>query len=303
MEHHSTRAGRALSAKIINDAMDEADLYAALLLTLLSCLYKDVPKFIVHLNGFVAILKELTRKASNHGKNRHLSRVGHLSSVFLPLARDLILEMSRRLRNTNDLVIEFSYTSQLSIGSPTFEQRIQYHDELLGTDPHNYLSFCHAVWHHLTVLRRYFRHAVFQHIENLKLKFSVQVLVSEIKADLRSHSIQYIVVRLLSLKHDPLAFINSSDSSYDLFTFTLLLYHFCFLLIIMMEAETVSQGAISLEATSLATLMLPPIDDTWLEPNTYDPNVVPWGVRGPVLIRILCILGLTIRAERFPEGT
>ena len=299
MEYHSTRASRALRAKIINNAIDEADLYATLLLTVLSCVHFDIPKFMIHLNGFMAILKELTRKASNDGQVSDLSKLGPLSSAFLPLARDLILETSRRLNdvNVNDLVIEFSYSSQFTIGSPTFQRRVQYNIELLGADPNNCLSFCTATWHHFTVLRRCFRHVVFQQIEERRPEFSVQILVSEIKADLQSHNIQEVVARMLALKYNPSAFILPTHSSYDLFTFNLLLYHFCSLLIIMLEANTVTQGAISIEATSLATLILPHIEDRWLGRNTYDPALVPGGFHRAVLIRVLYVLGFDYQSK------
>src|SRR5204862_5837288 len=108
MEYYSTCAGRALRTKS-SETIDESDIYAASLLTILSCLYLDRQKSEIHLKGFLAIIDEFSKKLLKQEMSGQLSTVHHLS-MFMPLVRDLIIEASRCSHVPNTLVIQFSTT-------------------------------------------------------------------------------------------------------------------------------------------------------------------------------------------------
>jgi hypothetical protein len=292
---HSISAGRALRSKS-SKTIDEADLYASFLLCILWGYYKDSHQFAIHLSRFVAMMKNKKRAQAGDGD---LSSTNHLS-IFLPLGRDLILEMSRNLSNTNSLIIQFSNISRRLIGPASFHQRAQYHKEFFTPDPFQHRLFANNIWHHYTILRKCFRDTLFLQLEGGETTKLVRSLVSEIKKDLLSQ--REFVDRLLKETQTPgFKVRNWFTDQYVLFS--LLLHKFCRLMVQLLQAETIKQGAASTKTISLATSLLQQIQDRWLEPGNCDFLVAqPFGYNTIILVSVLCIAGIILNKENFPEG-
>ena len=262
VEYYSTCAGRALRTKN-SDTIDESDIYAVSLLMVLSCVFLDGPKFEIHLKGFLAIMDEVSKKTWNREKASKLSTIDHLW-MFLPLVRDLIIEMSRIIYIPNSLVVHFSSACQHIIGPASFKGRAQYYQELFGVDPYQRNTFCNSVWHHCTVLRRCFREVVSAQIEGQGMNTTISRLVAEAKVDLLSSDMEAVVCRLLMTYSKSGRDSRSSVENDDAMEFALLSYAFCSLLIILLQHDTLIQGLTSPKASRLARSMLHLIEDKWL---------------------------------------
>lgn len=283
-------AGTALRKKTYK-TIDEGDLYAASLLSILSCVHFDSFKFGIHLNGTIAIMNEFSRNVTGRAP---LSR---FSTLFFPLLRDLIIEMSRHVYGPSTDIIQFLNTSRNIMGPIRFQNRAQYHSELYGIDFHRHNSFSHAIWHHCTVLRRCFREVLIQQIERGDTSISVLSLISEVESDLKSANLVW-KVKSSSLV-DPQA-----GRIQDELTFTLLLYDFCIFLTILSQARTIIKGSLSPEAISLARSMLHRLESRWLDLSAVDfITAPPAQLRRFVLIRILWMVGLSLNLQRHPQGT
>lgn len=302
IQYHLETASKALHANFISETLDEADLYAASILTYFSCICIDLENFEARLKWVGLIMHKLSVKLANRCSSNHLWK-------FFPLARDLILEGSRRLAHTNDLVITFSYFSARvsPMGPTSFQDRALYIDELFGYDPTQQQAFSHTIWHHCTALRRSFRDTIERKIKNKPgTSFHVQALVSEVKADINSDKMRDIVERLSF--HQTLSEYNHQiDTKYQSSRLALLLRRFCLHLIILLEADDVIQGISSREAISSALSILQLVDYGWLDPNSY---IYLWMPEIPlcfcrhIIIRILWTVGLTLTtSETFSEGT
>ena len=133
---YSSRTFKAIRTKTV-DTIDEADLFATFLLTLLSCVYVDVSTFKTHLHGFVAVAKEIRRRTGNDESHLHLS-------TFSPLARDMILEGFRQFRpqlELKPLVIKFCQQCHQVIGPQSLIRRADYLMEFFGFDPNREYAF------------------------------------------------------------------------------------------------------------------------------------------------------------------
>ena len=298
MVDNSISAGRALASKNSN-TIDEADLYASFLLCILSCAYSDSKQFAVHLNGFVAIMMLLKKKNWQQGEPENLPESSHLS-LFLPLARDSILEMSRRVHDTNTLIIKFLYMSGHLIRPASFHQRARYHHEFCRNDPFQYRSFTDSVWHHYTALRRCFRDTLFLQVEGGVTSEFVRSLVSEIEIDLLS---QKELVDHLSMETQILG-ANIQSGSYELLRFSLALYQLCRLLILLLNAATLKQGVALSEAVASAKSLLHHIQCRWLAPGNCGFLInQSIGTGTTIIIRMLCICGLILNPKNDPEGS
>ena len=294
---HSISAGRALRSKN-SETIDDADLYASFLLCILWSYYRDSHQFAVHLCGFVAMMTLLKEKMWGQAGAGDLSGTNHLS-IFLPLGRDLILEMSRTLSNTNTLIIQFSNISRRLIGPASFHQRTQYHKEFFGPDPFQHRLFANNIWHHYTILRICFRNTLFLQLDGGETTTLVRSLVSEIKEDLLSQ--REFVDQLLAETQTP-GFRVRNWVADQFISFSLLLHKFCHLMVELLQAETIKQGAASPETVSLATSLLQQIQDRWLEPGNRDFLVEqPFGYNTIILVRMLCIAGIIFNQEKYPE--
>lgn len=296
--NHSMSAGRALMNKT-PETIDEADLFAAWLLCLLSCTYSNTEQFEIHLNGFMAMMKLLKKRNWSQGEYGELSKTGYHLSILLPLSRDMITEMSRWTAISNDLMIKFSYISHQLIGPVSSRQHAQYHNEFFGVDSLQCHAFSGSIWDHYTVLRRCFRDTLFRQIVGGKTSTFVQVLVSEINVDLLSQ--RGTVDQLYIQTQQP----DQVPGSQDFPRFAMTLYDTCCLLILLLQAENVIEGAASPEAVVFATSILQLIEDRWLAPGSIDLLVgrSPRGLSTLILVRILCVTGLVLNSKTYPRGT
>src|SRR5271170_3263842 len=82
-------------------------------------------------------------------------------------------------------------------------------------------------------------------------------------------------------------------------TFALLLYNFCALLIILLQAETVLIGTECPDAASLATSIVQLVDDRWIEP---DISSLVGGLPTSILVTMLSIAGFVLNPVKCEEG-
>jgi hypothetical protein len=150
VEEHSDLASKALRKKTSLD-LDEGDLFAVCLLTVLSCIHRDPDKFQIHLGGVIAIMKELQSKAANAGTRNNLA-------TFWPLARDIIMNESRNVHGTNCAALKFCNVSQQIMGPQNFRDRTIYFSELFGvaSDQLRFYTYYDCIWQYSILLRRCF---------------------------------------------------------------------------------------------------------------------------------------------------
>ena len=262
MEEHSASAHRALRRRN-SETIEDVDVYASLLLCVLSCLYPNSEQFTKRLEDLVTMMAMLKKKEWKKGDSGHLSN-NHLS-IFLPLGRDLILELSRRVPNINidAPLIQFSYISHYLIGPATFHQRAQYDKEFYGFDSCQYSHhlFTNGLLHHYTILRRCFRQSLLLQVEGNEISKEIHIVVSETKADLQSREFVHHLWELVQRMGD---FNTYADSM----QFFLVLHNFCQLIILLLEAKTLKQGVVSPNAIFSASSLLQLIKYRWLEPGT-----------------------------------
>lgn len=123
-EFHSNLSCEALKRRTCEN-INEGDFFAACLLAYLACLRRDTVRFQIHLNGVIAIMKEFVRGTSRYNH-------GHYTA-FWPLARDLLLEGSRRVASATNPILYFCYTSRKIHGYKAFVRRVTYMRKLLDS--------------------------------------------------------------------------------------------------------------------------------------------------------------------------
>ena len=291
-EAHTETSCRALMT--IRTTIDEADLFAAFLLALVSCVRGDFSTFLIHLKGVAALLNELARKASSNG---YLSQL----HMFWPLARDILLESSRTFLRANVYVIWFFTTCRGLIGPQSLFSRIRYLRELNIADPRGEYAFLQAMWQYSVVLRTCFRETLDRQLHGFEnMGGEIKSMVSELKADLCSNEMTEIISGLkFNTGYDenrPL------DSGVDLCLYALLIHQFCHLLITLLEAKTLIQGTKSSEAEIYALLILHLTKGEWLNDDTSRESIFPRSLSRFFVPRILSIAGLVLTKERFPHG-
>ena len=153
-EYHSSCVRKALIGKILKGTVDEADLFASFLQTFLSCLYNDFSLFSVHIRGFVAIMKAVKRKAIWKDRN--------CMSMFWPLTRDILVDVSRFVPCSSGLVYEFCENIREELGIQRFVSRSQYFSDLMGNVLDRHYAFTYTIWCYCTILRRCFRDSVWR---------------------------------------------------------------------------------------------------------------------------------------------
>ena len=296
MEAHSLAAIKALNSKSYSDNFDMADLYASLLLAFLSCIYRNGLLFTKHVIEAMGIM--LNSKAMHSARNH--ARL----SIFLPLARDLILEASRTLLQSNELVLHFFDVCQKTIGPPDFDHRVEYCQELVCVSEQRCYTFYHSIWHHTTILRRCLRDTVWRQFTDTGLTPYTRSVLKGVKNDLQSANVQAVVAQLTVLKSNPAQEDGEPHIAHGEWMFALLLYHFCKLMTTLLEAETLIQGLSSVEAVSHASELLLFVDHTWLQDDPCLPcNLgVPSNLRKAVVVRVLLLIGLTMNLGQFSDG-
>jgi hypothetical protein len=292
---HSELCGKELMSK--NPAtLNEADLFAAFLLTWVSCIRKDVLAFRIHLKGFSAILEELSFRNGRAGTSHQLS-------VFWPLARDLILEGSRMVDAVDGAsghIIEFCGIAGQTMGPQKFSGRARYLDLLVRADPNCHTTFSQAVWHHCGLLRRCLRYTVpIQKNGGTALTTVIQPIVTDIKADLDSLEMKNIAFQLSLMKlsqNDTVQF--GRWTAY--WQFMLLLYQYDKLMIVLLEAETVEEGASSCESANIAVSILQIMKDQITSLNIFSLYLLDFNTS--LLPRILWVSGLMLIPETYTDG-
>jgi hypothetical protein len=292
---HSGLCGKALMSKNLA-TLNEADLFAAFLLTWVSCISKDVPAFRIHLKGFSAILEELSFRSGRAGTSHQLS-------VFWPLARDLILEGSRMVDAVDGVtghIIEFCGIAGQAMGPQKFCGRARYWDLLVRADPKCHTAFSQAVWHHCGLLRRCFRYTVpIQKNGGTGLTTAIQPIVTDIKADLDSLEMKNIAFQLSLMKLS-----QDNTVQFDKWTaywqFMLLLYQYTKLMIVLLEAETVEEGASSCESATIAVSILQIIKAEIISLDISSLYLLDFNTF--LLPRILWVSGLTLTPETYTDG-
>jgi hypothetical protein len=288
---HSGLCGKTLISKSMA-TLNEADLFAALLLAYASRIRNDFSTFHIHVKGFGAILEELSNRSVR-------KRTSHQLSIFWPLARDLIIEASRHVDGSSCHVFEFCRLSQKAMGPQSYADRSRYWNSLVENDPNGRFAFAHAVFRQTGILRRCFRDTILvQRTEGKVIIPLIQSVVAEIQADLNSPEMKLVAVQLsLARYSDDDALQSDELRAYS--QFILALYHFCQLMIVMMEGETVAEGTSSSESL-IRSLSLLQVMQAQIIPHPT--NIFPLNF-GPFLVpRMLWISGLALSTETYADG-
>ena len=294
VEEHSDLASKALRKKTSID-LDEGDLFAVCLLTMLSCMYRDTEKFRIHIGGVMAIMTELQNKSANTGTSNSLA-------TFWPLARDVILHGYRAVPRSNRLALKFCNVSQQIIGPQNFRDRTIYFSRLFGvaSDRLRFYTYEDCIWQYSHLLRRCFRDTVYRQTEGkLKVSSVVASVISEVKVDFLSPA----VTRIFDEVSEERVSLSGQEFWGEPMIFTLLLHHFCQLLLIYLEADSVLESTSSPEARMAANSLVHCVRSEW---HVFEDPARPLPARyqtiQSLLPRMLCMAGLTLTKEKCPEG-
>ena len=293
LEFHSSCARKALINRILQGSVDEGDLFAAFLQTLLSCLYSDFPKFEVHIKGFMAIMKILSRNLKG--------QTSKYTSILLPLARDLVLEGSRHVGWSSNVIFEFCIASQESIGPQAFSCRTNYLFEVFGIGIDQYYPFSYAIWRHSTLLRRCFRDTVWRQAQGERETNSrVKAIVLEIRSDLDSREIAETVHSLFLLRSQKVSTIPEARRS--LLMLLLALHQFCQLIIILLQSKTTLQGRYSLQGMLVARSLVDLVDIGKLTTDYDHYAPFPQSLSRALAARMLWVAGIVLVKDEYSEG-
>jgi hypothetical protein len=91
--------------------------------------------------------------------------------------------------------------------------------------------------------------------------------------------------------------------SHDLLMYGLVLHQFCQLLITLLEADTLVDGAKSLPARAYALTILDLLRPEWMREETSLSSIFPRNISPLFVPRIICIAGLALNANDFTAGT
>jgi hypothetical protein len=304
VEYYSACAFKAIGKKN-DDTLDESDLFAVFLLIQLSCMRRDLESYIIHLNGFLVVLRQLKRKWMSSGNRYDLW-------VFWGLARDLILESSRYptpVETWNPQfeeceaaqrreVKEFCLTCKHTIGPLSFINRADYLTQLESNANGIEYAFSQAVWQYSYLLRACFRDGVMRQLTGKHGTDEETIsLISELKADLTSAPAQKIISSIMKTFRN-LRF--NENRMEDLMAYSLLVHLFCQLLITLLDAETILDGATSVMAQSLGLVILDFMRREWLNQTDDRDHLFPRTKSRFLLPRVLWVSGLALTQEKFP---
>jgi hypothetical protein len=295
VEVHSALAYKALRKKT-SIKLDEGDLFAVCLLTLLSCIQRDTEKFRIHLGGLIAIMRELQTNTANGGSPNCLA-------IFWPLARDIILNECQAVQLRSEH-FEFCNASQQIIGPQSFRDRTIYFSGLFGvtSDRIRYYTYCNCIWQYNTLLRWCFRDTIYRQVQgNLTVSSEVAAVVSEVKVDLQSPNITKIFHEVF-LSDGRVRPVREQGYWGVGFMYSLLLHHFCELLVIHMEADSVLQSVSSPEARMVATSLVQYVRTEYFVSGTPGDHDRRNQLTQSLFPRILWLAGLTLTREECPEG-
>jgi hypothetical protein len=243
---HSNQASRELLAKQ-KKGYTEADFFAAAVLTFVNGLTGKRGDVYLHMKTFLVVMKYLVKSKANDKA---------MLPTLWPIARDIIVEGSRYVSRTSpSFLLEFGRVWRETMGPQSFTLRANYTNQLVEVQTVEG-AFAESVWLYCRSLRMCFRSAVSKQTDgDMQRDGHLISTVAELKADLQSIEAREIIGRYTALKfaaetHQPV------DWQHNWYMFTLLLYRFCHLLIVLLEGETIVEAASSVEAISFATLVL-----------------------------------------------
>jgi hypothetical protein len=276
VERYSSLACQQLIQKTPS-TIDEADLFAVFLLTLLSCLYQDASNFRRHLFGFTAIMGELERQASARLINYRM---------FWLLARDMIVNGSRQVPGVNGMIFEFCHISQPLIGQQRVADRVRYNEELFGPC-RPYAPVIASIWNSYCLLRRCLWYALCKHLGNATINSEEMVhsVLAEVKVDNEGKGDEIEAeFRYTTLQQDR-----------DNTVLARLLYRVNKLIIAILEDENIFNGQSPQAIVCAATSVVHFIQSENLTPNSAEvrskDTIAQRDVRS-VLPRILCLVSL-----------
>ena len=276
--------------------LEEADLYAALLLTLLATVKGNRSEYAVHLKGFEAIMRELKQKAATTGYSL-------TQTVFWPLARDLILEGGRNVSNANNLEVSFLLACQDLIGYQNIVSRYQYLTTFYGEEFGRENAFLQSTWQYCRILRVCFRETVYEQLEGAQeVSQRTKSLVSEIKSDLSSPEIEKIVNQLHGDERDVLSADTEIHARTDVLRYARLVYQYCRHLVLLLDGNTVLEAVVSREARTSAMRLTEFIRPEWLNPLDSAHYIFPRPTAPCLLPRILWTAGLSLTIDRAMIG-
>ena len=182
------------------------------------------------------------------------------------------------------------------MGPQSYTARSTYWNLLVGNDLNGHSAFAQAVFHQTTILRRCFRDTVFIQMSKGKVLVPlIQSVVAEVQADLNSPEMKLVAVQLsLTRYSDGNALQSDEQRAYS--QFILALYHFCQLLIVLMEGETVAEGTSSHESL-ICSLSLLRVMQAQITPQ-YSSDIFPLNFSPFLIPRMLWISGLARRYYR-----
>jgi hypothetical protein len=264
----------------------EPDLFAAGLLAIVDCMHRNADNFTRDIRRFITIMNSLVEKNKN-GRSLSLA-------IFWPDTRDIILEGSRYFPRETPLVLAFSESCRRGMGSQSIRLRAASAKELFGVEVTEY-GFSVSMWKYTHLLWRYFRLTAGRQVAgDSRRDQRVSAAVAEVKDDLLSVESLGIVDEFMALKvTEPLRQRNNPRFSRSMFS--LLMYRFCQLLIILLERETVVEAMSSADTISAATVTL------LLVPSESELTPAFRPVLDYYLPRILSVTGLLFPKTTHPE--
>jgi hypothetical protein len=237
VEHYSHAAYQQLMRKSPT-TRDEADLFTAGLLALLSSLYRNFRDYRLHLLGFAAIMEELT-------KNKNEKPLYY--EQFWPFARDLVLESSCVVPGANDMMLEFCRKTRPLLRLQSTHSLTNVTQEPFGAEP-RFWPFADSIYQSFALLRRCFWNRLCNIGTGNDNNPALQSVLSEVKVE-----------RNIEAKCDEMEaqfHFTNLWSDRDNTVVPRFLHRVCLLLLVILEDEAMWLILPSPRATAAATSVL-----------------------------------------------
>ena len=261
-------------------SIDAADLFAVFLLIVVHSQYRDFEsgvKVKTHLTGFVSVLNSLRRQ-----KIPRLSLMDNDGpfSTLLSLAHDIILELTRYVMVTNDSVLQFCS----EVGPVKYSHRKRYQAEFVRNIS-QYSPETITIWQNCTILRRLFRSTVHEDTSGQKRSSIVAKIASEVDKDITSLPMsEYVTGQRLFFLQRPTRGGEELESVEEA-SFWIAVYDYSKLLLLLIQAATVTQGLETESARELGCSLVSRIEDHWAS-GAWPPKEI-LHFRQPLSVRIL----------------
>jgi hypothetical protein len=180
------------------------------------------------------------------------------------------------------------------MGNQSIRLREVAQKELFGLESREY-SFCAAVWKYTHLLWRCFRLTAGKEAAGSRRDEGVFTTVAEVKDDLRSVESLGIVQKFMALKLTEQLHLRD-DPLYRGWMFSLVMYRFCEVLIVLLERKTIIEATSSADAISAATVALLHVPSVSFTPTAFHSAASTY-----YLPRILSVAGLVFPKTTHPE--